>query len=58
VRQEDADHIINAIIKADYICAVDNELTKYIGLTMEWDAYKTRRPTFTCQTTSEKQRYV
>jgi hypothetical protein len=36
VRREDADHLINTI-KAHYICTVDEEGTKYIGLTMKWD---------------------
>ncbi len=36
VRQEDANHLINAI-KTYYICTVNEEATKYIGLTLEWD---------------------
>jgi hypothetical protein len=36
VRQEDADHLINAI-KTYYKCTVNEEAAKYIELTMEWD---------------------
>ena len=41
VKQEDVDHLINAI-KRYYPITVDTEATKYIGLTIDWD-YKNRK---------------
>ena len=52
VNQDDADHLINAVRKY-YPMTVDNEATKYIGLTVEWD-YENQKPTSTCQATSRK----
>jgi hypothetical protein len=40
VKQEDADHLLNAI-KMYYPITVDMEATKYVGLTIAWD-YKNR----------------
>jgi hypothetical protein len=39
VNQEDANHLINAIGKY-YLMTVDEEATKYIGLTIEWEYKK------------------
>ena len=36
VRQEDADHLVNAI-KRYYPITIDTDATKYIGLTVAWD---------------------